>query len=121
MAQYTTLSNASTSVAVGNSAAITLNPVMRTTTVQVTAASGSSCANVYVQFTLDDPTIVGGPSVTWCALSSAIASSAVDISVGAGGALYTILSPLGGLRLSSTTAAGAGTVVTMKALQAVTG
>lgn len=108
MALVTTLSS------VGVSTPIMLNPVYKTTTIQVTAASGSSGVGVFVQYTLDDPTIFGGPSVTWANLSSAIANADT-----AGGAIYTVLSPLGGLRLSSTTSIAAA--VTLKALQSITG
>ena len=107
-AQTTTLSS------VGVSAAIILNPVLKTTTIQVTGASGSSGAGVFVQYTLDDPTTTPAPTVAWANLSSAIANADT-----AGGAIYTVLSPLGGLRLSSTTSIlGA---ITVKALQSVTG
>ena len=91
MALATTLSS------VGTSTPIILNPVYKTTTIQVTATSASSTVGTFVQFTLDDPTIFGGPSVTWANLSSAIAvSTGTDL----GGLVYTVLSPLGGLRLS---------------------
>jgi hypothetical protein len=53
--------------------------------------------------------------VTWANLSSAIISSNAD----GVGVIYTVLSPLGGLRLSTATAV-AGTI-TLKSLQSVTG
>lgn len=110
MAQVTTLSS------VGVSQPIMLNPTASTTVMQLTATSGSSSTNMFIQFTLDDPTISKGPAVTWANLSSAIAtSSGVDLN---GGVIYTVLSPLGGLRISSSTI-GAGTF-TLKALQSVT-
>lgn len=109
MAHTTTLSS------LGVSAAIILNPVPKATTVQVTVASGSSGANVFLQYTLDNPSNAATPSVTWAALSSAIVSSNADL---LGGVTYTMLSPIGGLRLSSTTAV-TGTI-TLKALQSVT-
>lgn len=105
MAKTTTLSSAGTSVP------ITLNPVYKSTTVQLTVASGSSGAATFIQFSLDDPIIT---TPVWANLSSAIVSSGADGS----GIIYTVLSPLFGLRLSS-----AGTVtgtVTLKSLQAVT-
>lgn len=108
MAQSTTISSA------GTSTAILLDPKLKTTTIQVTAASGSSVASVFVQFTLDDPTTTPAPTVSWANLSSAIATSTgVDL-----GVIYTVLSPLGGLRLSSS---GLGNTVTLKSLQSVTG
>lgn len=107
-AQVTTLSSA------GVSTGIILDPVKRTTTVQVTATSGSS-ATLFVQYTLDDPTAQPTPTVTWANLSSAIASSAA----GDVGQIYSVLSPIGGLRLNSSTFTS-GTQ-TLKALQSPTG
>lgn len=107
-AQATTLSSA------GTSTGIILDPVKRTTTVQVTATAASS-ATLFVQYTLDDPTITPAPTITWSNLSSAIASSAA----GDVGQIYSVLSPLGGLRLSSSTYTS-GTQ-TLKALQSPTG
>lgn len=107
-AQITTLSSA------GVSTGMILDPVKRATTVQLTATSASS-ATIFIQYTLDDPTSVTGSSVVWANLSSAVASSAA----GDVGVLYTVLSPLGGLRLSSSTYTS-GTQ-TLKALQSPTG
>jgi len=115
-ASVTTLSSA------GVSPGVLFNPVPKSTTIQVTVASGSSGSATFVQYTLDDPT-VPGTTITWANLSSAIVSSNTDAvgsgsSVGSGGVTYTMLSPIGGLRLSSS-----GTVtgtVTLKALQSVT-
>lgn len=104
----TTLSSA------GVSTGIILDPVRRTTTIQLTATSASS-ATIFVQYTLDDPTTTPAPTVTWANLSSAIASSAA----GDVGVMYSVLSPLGGVRISSSTYTS-GTQ-TLKALQAVTG
>lgn len=104
MAQTTTLSS------LGTSTPISLDPVPKSTTIQITIASGSSGANIFAQYTLD--TVA---PVTWAALSSAIISSN-DLLVA--GVTYTMLSPIAGLRLSSTTTV-TGTV-TLKALQAVT-
>src|SRR5882672_7862894 len=110
MAQVTTLSS------LGVSTPIILDPKLKTTTLQITG-QGSSGAGVFAQFTLDDPTIFGGPSVTWANLSSAIL---VSTSAGAdANTIYTVLSPLGGLRLSSSNAV-TGTI-TLKSLQSVTG
>lgn len=108
MARVTTLSS------LGTSTPIMLDPVPKSTTVQATVASGSSGSNIFVQYTLDDPTIPG-TTVTWSNLSSAIVSSNADLGVGF---TATMLSPIGGLRLSSTTTV-TGTI-TLKALQAVT-
>lgn len=109
MARTTTLSS------LGVSVPIMLDVSSKTTTIQVTVASGSSGSNIFAQFTLDDPSTTPPPSVAWSNLSSAIVSSQADNGVGA---IYTVLSPLGGLRLSSTTAVN-GTII-LKALGAVT-
>lgn len=114
MAQVTTLSS------LGVSTPIILDPKLKTTTLQITApngTSGSSGAGVFAQFTLDDPTTTPAPTVSWANLSSAIL-----ISTAAGadtGVIYTVLSPLGGLRLSSSNTI-TGTI-TLKSLQSVTG
>ena len=104
MAQTTTLSSLGTSIP------ISLDPVPKSTTIQITIASGSSGSNIFAQYTLD--TVA---PVTWAALSSAIISSN-DLLVA--GVTYTMLSPIAGLRLSSTTTVTGA--VTLKALQAVT-
>lgn len=104
MAQTTTLSSLGTSTPIG------LDPVPKSTTVQITVASGSSGANIFAQYTLD----VVAP-VVWAAISSAIISSNADL---AQGVTYTMLSPIAGLRLSSTTTVTGA--VTLKALQSVT-
>ena len=108
MAQVVTLSS------LGVSGNMILNPVSKLTTIQVTVASGSSGSNIFAQYTLDDPTTTPAPTITWSNLSSAVVSSNTD----GVGVTYTMLSPIGGLRLSSTTAV-TGTV-TLKALQSVT-
>lgn len=108
-ANVTTLSSA------GTTAGFILDPVKRSTSVQLTVTAASS-ATIFIQYTLDDPTAQPTPTVTWANLSSAIASSAADSN---GGVFYSVLSPLGGLRLSSSTYTS-GTQ-TLKALQAVTG
>jgi hypothetical protein len=96
---------------------IMLNPVLKATSVQLTVTTGSSATN-FVQYTLDDPTQPGGVTAVWANLSSAIASSAVD-PAGGSGILYSVLTPIGGLRISSSTYTS-GTI-TLKSLQAVTG
>ena len=111
MAQSTTLSSA------GVSAPIILDPKLKTTTLQVTATSGSSVTAMTVQVTLDDPTTTPAPTLAWADVSSAIATSS-----NAGiptGVIYTLLSPIGGARLSATSSAS-GTI-TLKSLQSVTG
>jgi hypothetical protein len=96
-----------------------LNPVSKSTTVIASVTAASSGA-FQIEMSLDDPTIPGGPSATWALLSSAVAmvSSTVFSSAGNSGAVvYTVLSPIGMVRLNST-GWGAGTAV-LKALQSV--
>jgi|SRR5712671_332461 len=106
MAQSVTLSSAGT-------ATMILNPVSKSTTVILTnPASGTAS----IELTLDDPTIVGGPSLTWALLSSAaqmISSNAT------GSVVYTVLSPIGGVRINCSSNAGGG-LFTLKALQSIT-
>ncbi len=114
MAQSTTLSSA------GFSVPIILDPKLKTTTVQLTVASGTTAGSslTFIQFTLDDPTTTPAPTISWAPLSSSVTSSGLDTSAG-GGLIYTVLSPLGGLRLGSS-----GTVsgtITLKSLQSITG
>ena len=110
MTQVTVLSSQ------GVSTAIMLNPVFKTTTVQMTVSAGISGSSVaFIQFTLDDPTTTPAPTISWANLSSSITSTGLDPN----GIIYSVLSPLGGLRISSTTATITGTV-TLKALQSVT-
>jgi len=42
-----------------------LNPVAKSTTVILSGAVAASSGGVQIELTLDDPTIVGGPSITW--------------------------------------------------------
>jgi len=115
-AQSVSLSSAGTSPSV-----IVLNPVLKATTVQLTVTTGSSATN-FIQYTLDDPTQQASAGVfttpVWANLSSAIASSAIDPAGGAG-IMYSVLTPIGGLRISSSTYTS-GTI-TLKSLQAITG
>ncbi len=107
--QYTTLSS------VGTSSGIILNPVAKKTTVQLSASANSSF-DVTIQVTLDDPTSLSTTAVTWTGLStthySSLALTAAD------GILLFIDSPIGGLRISSSTLTA--TTLTLKALQSVT-
>ncbi|SRR6266478_1070593 len=106
MAQSITLSSAGT-------AAIILNPVSKSTTVILSAGSSGT---VSVEFTLDDPTIFGGSSLVWALLSSGAQMISSNITTGLA---YTVLSPIGGVRLNCSSNPGA-TTYTLKALQAVT-
>ena len=108
MALVTTLNSATTS------AVIPLNPIAKTTIVQLSFAGTSSC-DVSIQVTLDDP---GSGAQTWSGLSTTHYSS-VNYN---DGVLITVLSPIAGLRLSSSTFTNntSGNTITLKALQSVT-
>jgi hypothetical protein len=109
MAQSATLASAGTAV-------IVLNPVAKSTTVQLTATAASTGA-VQVDYSLDDPTIPGGPTTTWSLLSSAAAMTSSTIS--SSPLSWTVLSPIGQVRINSS-AVNTGNVFTLKALQSVT-
>jgi hypothetical protein len=112
-----TLSSAGVSPSV-----IILNPVLKATSVQLSVTAGSIGTN-FIQYTLDDPTQQQTLGVfttpVWANLSSAVTSAGIDPATGQGGIMYSVLTPIGGLRISSSTYTG-GTV-TLKALQAITG
>lgn len=110
MARTVTLSSAGT-------ATIILDPVPRTTSVQVSASLASTSTTVLVEVTLDDPSAPNAPTPAWTTLSSAIIGSSVVVA----GAFYTVLSPIGGVRLNSTGVVGSSAAWTLKALQSVTG
>src|SRR5678815_4258243 len=104
----------SVSVATSTSAAVTaqlvLNPLMRSTTVILTGTGAtSSNSTVQLETSLTDPSAIplGGPAATWALLSSAtgMASSAVAAS----GLIYTVLSPIGAVRINSTSGSTGGT------------
>ncbi len=107
MAQSVTLSSVGT-------AAMALNPVAKSTTLQLTVPSSGT---VQIDVSLDDPTIPGGPTTTWTLLSSA--ASMPSSTVGTAGLLYTVLTPIAQVRLNSTAVVSGGTF-TLKALQSVT-
>ena len=107
MAQSVTLSSAGT-------AAMVLNPVAKSTTVLLSAASSGT---VSVEMSLDDPTILGGPSATWAVISSAAQMISSNITTGT--LVYTVLSPIAQVRINCSSNAGGGTF-TLKALQSIT-
>lgn len=106
MAQTVTLSSVGT-------ATIILDPVPRTTSVQISASAVSSLSTALIEVTLDTPGTTPAPTLAWTALSSAMLGSSVVVA----GGFYTVLSPIGGVRINSTTA---GVTWTLKALQSVT-
>lgn len=107
MAQSVTLSSAGT-------ATMILNPVAKSTTVLLTATSGSSGGFITVELTLDDPTTTPSPTIAWGSLSSAAAITSSNVT----SLLWTVLSPIGGVRLNSSGVGNAS--FTLKALQSVT-
>lgn len=112
MAQVATLSSAGT-------ATIILNPLAKATTVMLTASIASSNTAAQIEMSLDDPTIPGGPALTWGLLSSA--SGMVGSSANAAGlsAVYTVLSPIGAVRINSSATAASSNTWTLKALQSI--
>lgn len=96
--------------------ALTLNPVAKSTTVLLSFTSGSS-GFVQIDMSLDDPTIPGGPATTWALLSSGAAM--VSSQITGGSLVYTVLSPIGQVRINSSSNNLANTF-TLKALQSVT-
>lgn len=109
MAQSVTLSS------LGVTAGIGLNPVSKTTIAQITfVATGTS--DLTLQATLDD---FGGAVTTpvWANISTTHFSSGNF----ADGVFITLLSPIAGLRLSSSTwSGGTAPTATLKVLQSVT-
>jgi hypothetical protein len=106
MAQSVTLSSVGT-------ASIVLNPVSKSTTVILSAGTVGSTGAVTIEMSLDDPTIPGGPSATWAPLSSGAAMLSSNITTNL---VYTVLSPVGMVRINST---ANNNTWTLKALQSV--
>jgi hypothetical protein len=113
MAQTVTLSSVGT-------ATIVLNPVAKSTTVMLTATSqGSSNATlVQIDMSLDDPSTTPAPTMTWALLSSGAAMSSSGIF--GTGFVYTVLSPIGAVRVNSSLMAASSATFVLKALQSVT-
>lgn len=105
MAQAITLSSVGT-------ATIVLNPVARSTTVMLSAGTAGSTGAVTIEMSLDDPTIPGGPTTTWGTLSSGAAMLSSNVT----NLVYTVLSPIGMVRINST---ANNNTWTLKALQSV--
>lgn len=110
MAQSVTLSSVGT-------ASMVLNPVSKSTTVLISASVASSLTTCVVEMSLDDPTIPGGSTTpTWAVLSSAILGTSAVVAA----ATYTVLSPVGMVRINSTTVTASSATWTLRALQSVT-
>jgi len=109
MAAYTantTLSSA------GVSATLTLDPTAKTTTVSYAVTTTASSGDATIQANLWQPGSAG--TVSWVVVSSHISSSTASPD----GTFLSLLTPVAGLRISSTSWA-AGTA-TLQALQSVT-
>lgn len=106
MAQSVTLSSVGT-------ATLVLNPVAKSTTLLLTAASSGA---VQLDMSLDDPSIPGGPTTTWALLSSAASMVSSNL---ANGLVYTVVTPIAQVRINSTALVSGGSY-TLKALQSVT-
>lgn len=111
MAQSVSLSTAGT-------ATIALNPVAKSTTVMLSASVGSSLSVVQVEFTLNDLSDPAGGTAAWALLSSGTAM--LSSTIPATPLVYTVLSPIGGVRLNSTTVTASSAEFTLTALQSVT-
>ena len=106
MAQSVTLSSVGTGT-------IILNPISKSTTVMLSAGTAGSTGAVTLELSLDDPTLVGGPTATWGLLSSGSAMLSSNVT----SLVYTVLSPIGGVRINSS---ANNNTWTLKALQSVT-
>lgn len=106
MTQFISLSSVGT-------ATLALNPVAKSTTIQLVVPSSGVAS---LEVTLDDLNQPGAPTPSWTLLSSA--ASMASSTVGTAGLLYTVLSPIGGVRINSSTN-GAGGTFTIHALQSV--
>ena len=95
---------------------LVLNPNAKSTTVLLTIGTAGSTGAVQIDMSLDDPTIPGGPASTWALLSSGAAMLSSNLG---SGLVYTVLSPVGQVRINSTANNTANTF-TLKALQSVT-
>ena len=111
----------------GVSAAMSLDPTARTTTLMLipgavtsTSTQAATAAQVRIELTLDTWT-PQNPTQFWqnaSSLTYVIGSSGVNPS--ADGELLSILGPIAGARLNSTTWAPATGTLTLKALQSLT-
>src|SRR5215475_12883180 len=107
MAQSVTLSSST------GTAVLALNPVAKSTTVLFTVGTSGSTGAVQIDMSVDDPSIPGGPTTTWALLSSGAAMLSSNITQGL---VYTVLSPVGQVRINST-ANNTTNTFTLKALQ----
>lgn len=109
MAAYTQVTSLSSA---GTSPQLSLDPTAKTTTISL-SVSGASASDVVIQANLWQPGSAGAPS--FVSVSSHITSSTGSF---ADGVYLAVLSPIAGLRLSSSTWTS-GTA-TLQALQSIT-
>ena len=119
-AQTTVLSTAALT-----SPPIALDPLAKMTAVQISASSSAIAIAFLVQATLDTPAFSasGGiqPQPIWSAIGPGSSGGIIPSSAGAlnfdNTLMFVALQPVAGLRISSSTALGAGQTVTVRALQ----
>jgi len=102
-------------------AIIPLNPLAKSTTVMLTQSLATSTGVVQIDMSLDDPSQLGAGTATWAVMSSgaAMVSSTTGAGTLAVGLVYTVLSPVGMVRINST-ANNTSNTFTLKALQSIT-
>jgi len=110
MAQTVTLASAGT-------AQIILNPVAKSTTVGMTLNTTGSTGAITVEFSLDDPSLTPSPTMRWFTLSSVAAMLSSNLTPSLS---WTILTPIGAVRLNSTALGSSVQSYTLTALQSVT-
>jgi len=97
-------------------AIIPLNPLAKSTTVLFTVGTSGSTGAVQIDMSLDDPSQLGAGTATWAVMSSGAAMLSSNITTGL---VYTVLSPVGMVRINST-ANNTSNTFTLKALQSIT-
>lgn len=95
-------------------ATLILDPVPRTTSVILSAGTTGSTGAVTVEVTLGDPSATPAQTLTWATLSSGAAMLSSNVT----SLFYTVMSPIGGVRINST---ANNNTWTLQALQSVTG
>jgi len=124
-AQTTVLSTAALT-----STPIALDPLAKMTAVQISFSSSAQTASIVVQATLDTPAFQSGgaggvlpqPQPIWSQIGPNSSTQLLPTSSNGlvnidNTLMFVALQPLAGLRISSSTALGAGQTVTLRALQ----
>lgn len=109
---------------------LALDPLSKSTTVQISAGSSSLVGTAWVQATLDTQTFGSAvatgqpvPSPVWSVVGSSIGYVSSDnggLSTFDNTAVFVLLQPIAGLRLNSSVAIASGNTFTLKALQSPT-